>query len=78
MEAALGLGENWLNLVRIELTVYPDNAAGIALHEKFGFEPEGTHRRYTFCNGAYADAGALAGALSFIHGSVNPDLDVAL
>jgi putative acetyltransferase len=30
MEAALDLADNWLNLTRIELTVYVDNAAGIA------------------------------------------------
>ncbi|HEX2741669.1 MAG TPA: GNAT family N-acetyltransferase, partial [Rubrobacter sp.] len=46
MEAALDLADNWLNLTRIELHVYVDNAAGIALYEKFGFEVEGTHRRF--------------------------------
>jgi L-phenylalanine/L-methionine N-acetyltransferase len=30
MEAALDLADNWLNLTRIELTVYADNAAGTA------------------------------------------------
>jgi L-phenylalanine/L-methionine N-acetyltransferase len=30
MEAALDLADNWLNLTRIELRVYVDNAAGIA------------------------------------------------
>jgi L-phenylalanine/L-methionine N-acetyltransferase len=30
MEAALDLADNWLNLTRIELTVYVDNAAGVA------------------------------------------------
>ena len=30
MEAALGLADNWLNLMRVELTVYADNAAGTA------------------------------------------------
>jgi putative acetyltransferase len=30
LEAALDLADNWLNLTRIELTVYVDNAAGIA------------------------------------------------
>ena len=32
IEAALDLADNWLNLTRIELTVYVDNAAGIALY----------------------------------------------
>ena len=60
MRAALDLAENWLNLTRIELEVYTDNAAGIALYEKFGFEKEGTHRRYAFRDGGYVDAYSMA------------------
>jgi putative acetyltransferase len=46
MEAALDLADNWLNPIRVELTLYADNAAGIAPYEKFGFEIEGTHRLF--------------------------------
>jgi L-phenylalanine/L-methionine N-acetyltransferase len=60
MEAALDLADNWLNLERIELNVYTDNAAGRALYEKFGFEIEGTHRRYAFREGQYVDAYSMA------------------
>ena len=60
MEAALDLADNWLDLTRIELSVYTDNAAGIALYEKFGFEIEGTHRRYAFRNGGYVDSYSMA------------------
>ena len=60
MEAALDLADNWLNLTRIELRVYVDNASGIALYEKFGFEVEGTHRRLAFRNGEYVDAYSMA------------------
>jgi putative acetyltransferase len=60
MGAALDLADNWLNLKRIELRVYVDNAAGIALYEKFGFEIEGTHRRLAFRNGEYVDAYSMA------------------
>ena len=60
MEAALDLTDNWLDLTRIELSVYTDNAAGIALYEKFGFEIEGTHRRYAFRNGGYVDSYPMA------------------
>jgi len=60
MEAALDLADNWLNLTRVELTVYTDNAAGIALYKKFSFEIEGTYRRYAFRNGEYADAYSMA------------------
>jgi L-phenylalanine/L-methionine N-acetyltransferase len=60
MEAALDLADNWLNLTRIELNVYTDNEIGIALYERFGFEIEGTHRRYAFRNGEYVDAYSMA------------------
>ena len=60
MRAALDLADNWLDLTRIELTVYTDNAAAIALYEKFGFRIEGTHRRHAFRNGEYVDAYSMA------------------
>lgn len=36
--------------------VHVDNEAGIELYRKFGFEIEGTHRRFALRNGAYVDA----------------------
>ena len=60
MEAALDLADNWLNLTRVELTVYVDNAPAIALYEKFGFEIEGTHRRFAFRDGEYVDGYSMA------------------
>ena len=60
MRAALDLADNWLDLTRAELTVYIDNAAGIALYEKFGFEIEGTHRHFAFRDGDYVDAYSMA------------------
>ena len=60
MEAALDLADNWLGLTRIELGVYTDNTAGVALYKKFGFEVEGTHRRYAFRNGEYVDSYSMA------------------
>jgi putative acetyltransferase len=60
MEATLDLADNWLNLTRVELTVYVDNAPAIALYEKFGFEIEGTHRRFAFRNGEYVDGYSMA------------------
>ena len=60
MEAALDLADNWLNLTRVELRVYVDNAPAIALYKKFGFEIEGTHRRMAFRNGEYVDGYSMA------------------
>ncbi len=60
MGAALDLADNWLNLTRIELRVYVDNSAAVALYKKFGFEIEGTHRRLAFRNGEYVDAYSMA------------------
>jgi putative acetyltransferase len=58
--AALDLADNWLNLSRLELTVYPDNSAAVDLYKRFGFEVEGTHRRYAYRNGEYVDAYSMA------------------
>jgi putative acetyltransferase len=60
MQAALDLADKWLNLMRVELSVYVDNAAGVALYKKFGFEIEGTHPRYAFRGGEYVDAYSMA------------------
>jgi putative acetyltransferase len=60
MGAALDLADNWLNLTRIELRVYVNNSAAVALYERFGFEIEGTHRRLAFRNGEYVDAYSMA------------------
>jgi L-phenylalanine/L-methionine N-acetyltransferase len=60
MQAAVDLADRWLNLLRLELDVYTDNAAAIALYTKFGFVVEGTHRRYAFRDGAYVDSHTMA------------------
>ena len=60
MKAALDLADNWLQYTRLELTVYTDNAAALALYKKFGFEIEGTHRQFAFRNGAYIDSYSMA------------------
>ncbi len=54
--AAVDLADNWLNLQRLELTVYSDNAAAIALYHKFGFEQEGCSPAYGFREGRFVDA----------------------
>jgi putative acetyltransferase len=60
MAAAVDLAENWLNISRIELECYTDNAAGLALYEKFGFEIEGTLRDYAFRDGRFVDSFLMA------------------
>lgn len=60
MQALIDLADKWLNLTRLELTVYTDNEAAIALYKKFGFEIEGTHRKFAFRDGEFVDAYAMA------------------
>ena len=60
MRAVIDLADKWLNLARIELTVFTDNESAIALYRKFGFEIEGTHRKYAFRDGDFVDAYAMA------------------
>jgi L-phenylalanine/L-methionine N-acetyltransferase len=60
MQAAIDLAENWLNLKRLELTVYTDNNSAIHLYEKYGFVIEGTLEKYAFRNGVYIDAHPMA------------------
>jgi putative acetyltransferase len=56
MQATVDLADRWLNLERLELQVYTDNAPAVALYKKFGFEIEGTLRKMAFRDGAYVDA----------------------
>ncbi len=56
MKAAMDLADNWLNIKRVELRVYTDNARAIHLYEKFGFVIEGTHCAFAFRDGEYVGA----------------------
>jgi putative acetyltransferase len=60
LAAALDLADNWIGYARLELTVYTDNAAALALYRKFGFEIEGTARRYALRDGEWVDAHMMA------------------
>ena len=60
LQGALGLADNWLNLKRVELQVFTDNARAIHLYEKFGFVIEGIHKAFAFREGVYADAYSMA------------------
>ena len=60
LAALLDLTDRWLNLRRLELTVFADNARAIGLYEKHGFVREGLHRDFAFRDGAYVDALSMA------------------
>ncbi|HET7034723.1 MAG TPA: GNAT family N-acetyltransferase [Thermomicrobiaceae bacterium] len=60
LAAALDLADSWLNVHRVELQVYSDNAAAIHLYQKAGFAIEGTLRDYAFRQGRYVDAYCMA------------------
>jgi putative acetyltransferase len=58
--ALVDVADNWLDLKRLELTVYLDNEPAIRLYRKFGFEVEGTCRGYAFRDGQYVDSFSMA------------------
>lgn len=60
MEAAIELADNWLNLTRLELEVYVDNAPAIRLYEKFDFNIEGTLVDFAFRDGQFVDTYIMA------------------
>lgn len=56
LSEVINLAENWLAITRIELEVYTDNLAAIALYKKHGFEIEGTAKNYAFRDGKFVDS----------------------
>ena len=60
LEAVIDTAERWHGVRRLELEVYADNAAAIALYERHGFEREGLARGYALRDGAYVDALLMA------------------
>jgi L-phenylalanine/L-methionine N-acetyltransferase len=58
--ALVEAADNWLDLRRLELTVFVDNEPAIRLYKKFGFVIEGTRRADAFRGGVYADSYSMA------------------
>lgn len=60
MREMINLCDNWLRIDRIELTVFVDNDPALAVYRKFGFEIEGTGKRYALRNGEFVDSYFMA------------------
>ena len=60
MRALCDFADGWLNVIRLELTVFTDNERAIALYRKHGFEIEGTHKAYALRAGRYVDTHCMA------------------
>ncbi len=60
LTALLDIADNWIGLVRIDLTVNADNEPAIKLYERHGFEHEGRQRAATLRDGKLVDALMMA------------------
>jgi L-phenylalanine/L-methionine N-acetyltransferase len=60
MVALLDWADNWAGVLRIELTVFTDNARAIALYQRHGFVQEGVMRAFALRDGMYVDTLAMA------------------
>ena len=60
MDELLRLADNWLQIRRVELSVFVDNEPAIGLYRSRGFEVEGTHRMFAFRDGEFVDAYTMA------------------
>jgi putative acetyltransferase len=60
MEAAVELADDWLNLRRLSLVVFVDNAVALEMYRRLGFVVEGTMAEYGFKRGKYIDAHVMA------------------
>jgi len=54
------MSDDWLNLKLLELKVWTDNTAAIALFKVAAFTVEGTLKAYAWRKGVYFDAFAMA------------------
>lgn len=55
MQGLIDYADRWAQVLRIELTVFADNARAVALYERCGFVHEGRARAYALRDGRYED-----------------------
>ncbi|WP_284618888.1 GNAT family N-acetyltransferase [Aquabacterium humicola] len=60
MKALCDWADGWGHVLRLELSVFADNARAIGLYQRFGFVREGVHRGYALRDGCYVDTWSMA------------------
>lgn len=60
LKELIATASRWMNITRLELTVFTDNEPAIALYKKHGFTVEGTHKKFAYRDGEYVDALSMA------------------
>jgi len=60
MAALIDWSDRWAQILRLELTVFTDNGAAIALYRSHGFVDEGVHRAFALREGVYVDVLSMA------------------
>ena len=60
MQALCDWADRWGQVLRLELSVYADNARAIALYQRCGFVREGLHTGFALRNGQYVDSVSMA------------------
>lgn len=60
MRRLLDWADNWAGYLKIELSVYTDNARAIALYRRHGFVEEGVSRAHALRDGRYVDSLLMA------------------
>ncbi|WP_407370637.1 GNAT family N-acetyltransferase [Carnobacterium sp.] len=71
ISALIDVADNWLMLVRLELTVFEKNERAIHLYEKFGFEKEGLKRLAAIKEGKYENEYIMARINPTFHSFLN-------
>jgi len=56
----IDLADNWLKLVRLELTAFVENEGAVRLYQSLGFQIEGVKKYAAIRNGEYADEYLMA------------------